>query len=401
VLPYEKGEIHFLPTAAFAELTLPEHLEVVQQSAEQSNSSVIINHQLVLKLFRRLEPGLHPEAEIGSYLTERGFMHTVPLYGVVTRLEEGSTQTLMILQGFIDNQGDAWSWTRNKLERAIREAVADDERASEPKAEARYGAFEELAEFATTLGRRLGELHMVLATPNDDPAFTPEVAGLSHVQHWTQRVTQRVEEALNVLEQHKNTANEAEQRLADIILARRATLMDAIKKMAELAQGSLLTRIHGDLHLGQVLVAHDDAYIIDFEGEPARPLEERRAKDSPLRDVAGMLRSFDYAYAKVEEARPGDNEGADTHTDTSHSVVEQYLLKGRQAFLNAYWLATMEIPHEWKQASGAAAAVDLFVLEKTAYEIAYEAANRPEWLGVPLHGLAALIEQLSPGKPHE
>ena len=401
VLPYEKGEIHFLPTAAFAELTLPEHPEVVQQSAEQSNSSVIINHQLVLKLFRRLEPGIHPEAEIGSYLTERGFMHTVPLYGVVTRLEQGSTQTLMILQGFIDNQGDAWSWTRNKLERAIREAVADDERASEPKAEARYGAFEELEEFATTLGRRLGELHMVLAMPSDDPAFAPEVAGSSHVQHWTQRVTQRVEEALNVLEQHKNTANEAEQRVADIILARRATLIDAIKKMAELAQGSLLTRIHGDLHLGQVLVAHDDAYIIDFEGEPARPLEERRAKDSPLRDVAGMLRSFDYAYAKVEEARPGDNEGADTHTGTSHAVVEQYLLKGRQAFLNAYWLATMEIPHEWKQASGAAAAVDLFVLEKTAYEIAYEAANRPEWLGVPLHGLAALIEQLSPGEPNE
>ncbi|BBI63779.1 hypothetical protein HSBAA_50850 [Vreelandella sulfidaeris] len=401
VVPYEQGEVHFLPTAAFADLTLPEHPEIVQQSAEQSNSSIIINHQLVLKLFRRLEPGIHPEAEIGSYLTERGFTHTVPLYGVVTRLEEGTTQTLMILQGYIDNQGDAWSWTRSKLERAIREAVADEDRGHEPREEDRYGAFEELEEFATTLGRRLGELHMVLAMPSDDPAFAPEVADSSHVENWTQRVTQRVEEALDLLKQHKSSADEAEQQLADTILNRRDALMASIKMMAEMAEGSLITRIHGDLHLGQVLVAHDDAYIIDFEGEPARPLEERRAKDSPLRDVAGMLRSFDYAYAKVEEARPGENEVVDSNTATGHAVVEQYLLRGRQAFLNAYWQATLEMPHEWKKASGAAAAVDLFVLEKTAYEIAYEAANRPAWLGVPLRGLAAIIEQLSPGEPHE
>lgn len=401
VLPYENGEIHFLPTAAFAELTLPEHPDVVQQSAEQSNSSVIINHQLVLKVFRRLEPGIHPEAEIGSYLTERGFAHTVPLYGVVTQLEEGATQTLMILQGYIDNQGDAWSWTRSKLERAIREALAEDEHGSEVHEEDRYGAFEELEEFATTLGRRLGELHLVLATPSDDPAFAPDHAGTSHVQHWTQRVTQRVEEALDILEQNKSAADKAEQQLADSVLSQRARIPGAIKAMAELAEGSLVTRIHGDLHLGQVLVAHDDAYIIDFEGEPARPLEERRAKDSPLRDVAGMLRSFDYAYAKVEEARPSEGEGVDSGADAGHAVVEQYLLRGRQAFLNAYWQATFDIPHEWKKANGAAAAVDLFVLEKTAYEIAYEAANRPAWLGVPLRGLAAIVEQLSPGEPHE
>lgn len=403
VLPFKNGEIHFLPTDAFAGLTLPEHSEVVPQGAEQSNSSVIINHQLVLKLFRRLEPGIHPEAEIGRYLTERGFAHTAPLHGEVTRLDEhGVPQTLMILQGFIDNQGDAWSWTRTTLGRAIREAMAGDEQRSElGRKEMGYGAFKELEDFAATLGRRLGELHMVLAMPSDDPAFTANVAGPSHVEHWKQRVTQRVEEALDLLERHQGATEEAEQQLASTILAQRARLLASIETLAELAEGSLITRIHGDLHLGQVLVAHDDAYIIDFEGEPARPLEERRAKDSPLRDVAGMLRSFDYACAKVEEAQHGGMEGTDSTADIGHDVVEQYLLRGRQVFLNAYWLATQDIPHEWEKSSGAAAAVDLFVLEKTAYEIAYEAANRPAWLGVPLRGLAAIVEQLSPGEPHE
>ncbi len=361
---------------------------------------MVIDHQLVLKLFRRLEPGVHPEAEIGRYLTERGFINTAPLLGEVTQLDEqGTPQTLMILQGFIDNQGDAWSWTRTTLERAIREALAD-EQANEPAQDkARYGAFDELEAFAATLGQRLGELHMVLALPTDDPAFASEMAGPSHTAHWKQRVTERVEEALDVLERHLGAIDAAEQQIATSVLAQRDKLLSSIGYMADLAEGSLITRIHGDLHLGQVLVAHDDAYIIDFEGEPARPLEERRAKDSPLRDVAGMLRSFDYAYAKIEEAQGGYSE-ADS-AGKGHQVVEQYLLRGRQVFLNAYWQATLELPHEWQKANGAAAAVDLFVLEKTAYEIAYEAANRPAWLGVPLRGLAAIVDQLSPGEPHE
>ncbi|QJQ95822.1 MULTISPECIES: maltose alpha-D-glucosyltransferase [Halomonadaceae] len=401
-LPCDVGEIRFLPTSAFSELELPEQPGVVQQSAEQSNSSVIIDHQLVLKLFRRLEPGLHPEAEIGRYLTEHGFEHVAPLHGEVTRFDEqGTPQTLMILQGFIDNQGDAWSWTRTTLERAIREAVTDNETGRDSSREdAVYGARDELERFAITLGRRLGELHMVLASPTDNPAFTPELAGEAQVAYWTQRVTERVEEALALLERHKSAAGEAEQQLASEILAKRDTLLSSIGKMSALAEGSMVTRIHGDLHLGQVLVAHDDAYIIDFEGEPARPLEERRAKDSPLRDVAGMLRSFDYACAKVEEARPG-GDSDEAQIDTGHEVAEQYLIKGRQEFLNAYWQATLELPHEWKQASGAAAAVDLFVLEKTAYEIAYEAANRPAWLGVPLRGLASIVAQLNAGEPNE
>ncbi|MBS9402800.1 maltose alpha-D-glucosyltransferase [Halomonas sp. TRM85114] len=399
-LQTSSGEIRFEPTATLAEMELPEQPEVVQQSAEQSNSSIIIHQQLVLKLFRRLEPGLHPEAEIGRYLSERGFAHVAPLHGEVTRFDEqGMPQTLMILQGFIDNQGDAWSWTRNTLERAIREAVSDSER--EPgREDGGYGALDELVAFATTLGRRVGELHGVLASPSEDPAFAPGIAGNHHVTLWAQRVRERIEEALVLLERHKSVASDAEQQLAESVLAARDTLLESAGSLAQLAEGSLLTRIHGDLHLGQVLVAHDDAYIIDFEGEPARPLEERRAKDSPLRDVAGMLRSFDYACAKVEEARPG-KETDEAHLATGHDVAEHFLTRGREAFLNAYWLATVDMAHQWKAVSGPAAAVDLFVLEKTAYEIAYEAANRPAWLGVPLRYLAAIVDQLNAGGAHD
>ncbi|PMR73229.1 maltose alpha-D-glucosyltransferase [Billgrantia endophytica] len=398
-LPCDTGEIRFLPTAIFAELELPESPDVVHQTAEQSNSSVVIGRQLVIKLFRRLESGLHPEAEIGRYLTERGFSHIAALHGEVTRFDEqGTPQTLMILQSFIDNQGDAWAWTRATLGRSVREAMADRELGYDRKLdETVYGASEELEAFATTLGKRLGEMHVVLGSPSDDPAFRPEIAHGAHVGQWARRVRERVEEALVLLERHQASCTDAERQLAERILAGRDTLSAAIDPIANLAEGSLLIRIHGDLHLGQVLVAHDDAYIIDFEGEPARPLEERRAKDSPLRDVAGMLRSFDYAFAQMEEAYAG---GEGDEAQAGHDAAEHCLLRARQAFLNAYWQATLALPHEWKHPAGAAAAVDLFVLEKTAYEITYEMFNRPAWLGVPLRGLAAIVEQLSEGEPH-
>lgn len=391
-LPCDEGEIRFVPTPALSELELPEDVDVAHNNVEQSNSSVIIGHKVVLKLFRRLEAGLHPEAEIGHYLSGHGFANVPPLFGEVARRNvDGESQTLMLVQGFIANQGDAWSWTRNALERAIREASEDTEANPE---EGGYGALDELEVFATTLGQRLGELHRVLALPSENPDFAPEQAGDAHVAAWSQRVREQVDKALDLLERHKGSAGEAVQQLAERVLAERDTLLAAIDPLAQQAKGSLLTRIHGDLHLGQVLVAHDDAYIIDFEGEPARSLEERRAKDCPLRDVAGMLRSFDYAGAKMDEAVSG-KASDESAVEIAHGVAERYLLASRRAFLEAYWQSAADIAHRWTAREGAAAALELFVLEKTAYEIAYEAANRPAWLGVPLRGLAAIVDQLS------
>ncbi|MCP1313421.1 maltose alpha-D-glucosyltransferase [Halomonas sp. 707D7] len=397
VLEGAEGEIRFTATPALGAEPWPETFEVIHQSAEQSNSAVVINHQWVLKLFRRLEHGVHPEAEMSRYLSEQGFAHTAELLGEVTRWHGDEPRTLMLLQRFIDNQGDAWSWTHTTLERAIREAILEEPNPDTSREAPRYGAFEELEAFAATLGRRLGELHEVLAAPTEQTDFASQIADAAQVARWKTRVSERVDEALALLERQASS-DETQRALIEGVLARRSALSRAIDTMAELSLGGLMTRIHGDLHLGQVLVAHDDAYIIDFEGEPARPLAERRAKDSPLRDVAGMLRSFDYAYAMAEQAHAHDLEA---DTATASQVMERYLLRGRQAFLNAYWQATLEIPHDWAKPNGPAAAVDLFVLEKTAYEIAYEAANRPAWLGVPLRALAGFVDQLDQGGSHE
>jgi len=391
-LPCADGEIRFMPTPALSELELPEDADVAYSNAEQSNSSVIIGHQVVLKLFRRLEPGLHPEAEISRYLSERGYANVPPLYGEVARRNaNGESQTLMLVQGFIANQGDAWAWTRNALERAIREAGEESEASIE---ESGYRALDELEEFATVLGQRLGELHRMLASPSDNPDFAPELADETHVAAWSRRVCEQIEAALDLLERHKGDAGEADRELVERVLAQRAALLTAVEPLAQRARGSLLTRVHGDLHLGQVLVAHGDAYLIDFEGEPARSLSERRAKDSPLRDVAGMLRSFDYASAKLDEAAVGKS-GDESAVEAAHGVSERYLLASRRAFLEAYWQSSADIAHRFTAAEGASAALELFVLEKTVYEIAYEAANRPAWLGVPLRGLAAVVDQLS------
>ncbi|WP_227370229.1 maltose alpha-D-glucosyltransferase [Halomonas sp. M20] len=387
-LPSTAGEIRFLPTSLMNELELPEQPEVVQQGVEQSNSSIIVNYQVVLKVLRRVESGQHPEAEMGRYLSEQGFANMAPLYGEVARIEEEGSQTLMLLQGYINNQGDAWSWTRTTLERALRDA---EEETQTQAMEESFGARSELEAFAEILGQRLGELHQALAASTQNVDFSPEIADEGQVADWARRIHQQVESALELLSHHRSEAAEAEQRMIDRILEGRDQLLGAIAPLAQQAKGSLLIRNHGDLHLGQVLVANGDAFIIDFEGEPARTLEERRAKDSPYKDVAGMLRSFDYAGVKLEEGQIG-LEGESGSSD-SRALSQQILGECRRLFLEGYDHATQDLPHRLQDDAKAKAALDLFLLEKTVYELAYEAANRPAWLSVPLRGLMTIADQ--------
>ncbi|WP_152206838.1 maltose alpha-D-glucosyltransferase [Marinobacter changyiensis] len=395
-LPCGRSELRFSPTSLLQDLELPADVEVVSQGVEQSNSSIVIGRRVVLKVLRRLQAGVHPEAEIAHYLTDNGFTHVPPFYGDVARHEEGEDpHTLMLAQGYIENQGDAWSWTCNTLERAIHEATLEDVGTLEKG----FGPFDELEAFAAKLGQRLGELHQVLARPSENPAFQPELAGEEQVSLWVRRVGLRVREALDLLHKHARNTSEEDQHLASQVLAQRDGLVSLAETLAHRAKGSLLTRIHGDLHLGQVLVAHDDAYLIDFEGEPARPLSERRAKDCPWKDVAGMLRSFDYAGA-VTGDRATSSEISLNASYQSQEVAGQYRRTGSQVFLENYRQSAAGIAHQWQNADGEEAALQLFLLEKTAYEIAYEAANRPTWLRVPLRGLAAIADQMNKGEGH-
>ncbi|MDQ3594767.1 MAG: maltose alpha-D-glucosyltransferase, partial [Pseudomonadota bacterium] len=391
VLDSTDGEIRFEPTAQLAKLELNDESEVRYLAAEQSNSSVVVGGSLVLKLIRKVSAGVHPELEMGAYLTEAGYEHISPLLGSVIRHDaDGQDNLLMIAQGYLSNQGDAWGWTQNNLERAIRDELAE----AMSEQEQHYNALGELADFAGMLGQRLGEMHLVLAAPTTNKAFKPEVTTLKDSQGWARHVGAQIDHALQLLKQHQTKLNPADQALVSALLEQKKAIASHVQDLAKATVGGLRIRVHGDLHLGQVLVVKGDAYLIDFEGEPARPLPERRGKHSPYKDVSGVLRSFDYAAAMAVNVQ-----GVDQSPEANASrqrVADRYLHEARQAFIQAYHAATTTLAHDWQDAKGQDAALALFSLEKAAYEVAYEAENRPSWLPVPLQGLHGLLSGLKP-----
>ncbi|WP_434604302.1 maltose alpha-D-glucosyltransferase [Pseudomonas sp. R1-7] len=391
VLPCADGELRFEPTEGLAALNLGAEPEVRYLSAEQSNSSVVVGGSLVLKLIRKVASGVHPELEMSAYLTAAGFSNISPLLGSVIRRDaQGEDALLMIAQGYLSNQGDAWEWTQNNLERALRDELAD----AVSEQEQHYNALGELKDFAGMLGQRLGEMHQVLAQPTDNPAFAPQPTSAKEAQAIGKDVAAQVENALRLLKQNQDQLNPADQAMVARLLEHRKTVLAHVQELAGKAAGGLRIRVHGDLHLGQVLVIKGDAYLIDFEGEPARPLHERRGKHSPYKDVSGVLRSFDYAAAMAVQLHTVDST-ADADAARKR-VADRYLVEARQAFVQAYRLAAASLAHEWKDAGGEDAALALFGLEKAAYEVAYEAENRPAWLPVPLHGLYGLLSGLKP-----
>ncbi len=339
----------------------------------------------MLKLFRRVLAGPHPEAEMGRYLTEQGYANAAPLLGEVVRVApDGTLHALAIAQGFIRNQGDAFTWTLELLLRGLSDLVGGDEAAAGDAER-----HEDYTALAALLGRRLGEMHAVLARPSDNPDFAPVPADAEVVRQWTEQVEQQLATAFTALAgPHEWT--EAGALAVDRLLAAREQLTGAVRALAAASAGTMLTRIHGDLHLGQVLVANGEVYIIDFEGEPAKPVEVRRAKNSRLRDVAGMVRSFDYAAAVVE--RKAMESHAHLPDARRHVFLQGFVDQATAAFLAGYREA-MGIEDD----AADRRLLDLFLVEKAAYEIAYEAANRPTWIEVPLHGLARLTDQLLEG----
>jgi maltose alpha-D-glucosyltransferase / alpha-amylase len=398
----QKSEIRFIPTDRLSELDLGERPEISWLAAEQSNSSLIIADAVVLKLVRRLVAGIHPEAEISRYLTKIGYANTAPLYGEVVRVDPaGVPHTLCILQGFIDNQGDAWNWALDYLRRTIDDlALAVEADDGLPDREKEAEAIDGYRMMAGIIGKRLGELHVALAAPTDDPAFAPEPATAEQVQAWIDGTQSMLSSALDLLEPRLDQLTDDTRGLARSLLDRRAALAETVSKLVPADAGALRTRIHGDFHLGQVLVAQGDAFLIDFEGEPARTLDERRQKSSPMRDVAGLLRSFSYASAAAQST----TESAPQQTaDRKRALFERFRAHAAESFLEQYRDAVTQSPQPLVAPGSEQALLDLFLIEKAAYEIRYEAANRPTWLSLPVRGLAALASRLlgDTGTPHE
>ncbi|TAV45050.1 maltose alpha-D-glucosyltransferase (plasmid) [Rhizobium leguminosarum] len=382
------GTLEFLGTEQLDSLDISGELPVHWLSAEQSNSSLLVGDVAMIKLIRHIFPGIHPEVEMTRYLTRAGYDHTAPLLGEVAHTDSsGRRSTLIIVQGAIRNQGDAWNWMLNNLRRGADELVLND-----PAVQPDDDVFRSLISFVAMVGLRLGELHVVLAAKTGDEAFSPVVAGDSEVEAMRKAVAGELAYAMSKLDERDENADPAIDSLATPLLDRRSELAELAGMLAESCRHTLMTRTHGDFHLGQILVSEGDAVIIDFEGEPAKNLTERRAKTNPLRDVAGLLRSLSYLVATAQL----DNDAVIEHdNEVRRETIARFGRNAEEAFLDAYSQAVsvskeLDMPPDQRRR-----VLDAFLLEKAAYEIAYEARNRPKWLPIPLSGLTEIVSRLA------
>jgi trehalose synthase-fused probable maltokinase len=344
-LPSQAGRFGFEASPALAEL-LPggaaeaAGLDERRLAVEQSNSSAVLGDRLFLKLYRLLEPGINPEVEMCAFLTAAGFSHAPILGGAISYLPRaGEPSAAAILQALVPARGDAWSWMLGRL-------------AAGP------GGAAEAVAGVTQIGGITSELHDALASRPAAPGFPARTASAEELAAWRTSAEAQLASAIDGL------GGEVRRRLE----ALRPSIVERLAAI-EAAGATRVTRIHGDYHLGQLLCTEDGFAIIDFEGEPARPLAERRLPGSPLRDVAGMLRSLDYA------ARTAQRSGA------IGFEPELWLPAARAAFLSAYG----------GLAPGEEDLLAAFELEKACYEVRYEANNRPEWTWLPLAALERLL----------
>ena len=330
-----EGTITFEPTEGMEErLRRPPEANVLWLSAEQSNSSLIVDDAVMLKIFRKVSAGVHPEAEMSRYLTKQGFANAPALLGEVVHVSsKGEPNSLAVAQAFVRNQGDAWAWTLDQFNR-----VLDDFSVRDGGNGVGADKIDDYAAMARAIGKRLGEMHAVLSTPTDDAIFAPERADEADVARWCQRATSLLDRAFTSLKRHEIWPEETLKACAKQLLSQQSALTKALERLAKSAIGTAKIRIHGDFHLGQVLVASGDVYIIDFEGEPGRPLAERRAKASPLRDVAGLMRSFDYAAATTLD--PKNVTAARLDAEARENVLKRLRETAQSAFLEAYGAAS-------------------------------------------------------------
>ncbi len=339
----ESGALHGVVTGAFP-ASLPRGLSVRRIGGEQSNTSVVFGEVAIMKTFRRLADGINPEAEITRFLTERArFAHAPRLYGQLEyRRRDGGAATLAVVQAMIPGAGDGWEWLLGEL------------RAGRPALEA-----------IRRLGQVTGGLHHALASGTGDPAFAPEPIADTDLAGWGAAVRGQLDSARTALGDPRSVP-----QVSDLTQA-----LDGLR-------GTQKIRHHGDLHFGQTLRRADgDWVIIDFEGEPLRPLAERRLKHTPLRDVAGVLRSLDYASAS---ARPPGSE----------AWTEAWQRAAAEAFLGGYRAATVDAGFVPTSEAAFRRALAVFEVEKAAYEIVYEANHRPDWVDIPRRGLVSAAARL-------
>ena len=393
-----RGAVEASQTAAFPALRGEGPLEVSRLSADQSNTSLVYGGRLILKLFRRLQPGINPDYEIGVHLTERIRYPRVPaVTGAFTyRMTAEQPTTLGMMQQLVESQADGWRHATDEVSRFF-ESVAGAklpegplpasfaELVATPVPPEIADAMRGYVATAETLGRRTGEVHMALASDSSDAAFTPEPFSKEDLAALTADATAQAHKALDAL---KAAIEPPHRTLPDDLVAQAETLLvnqerwlSQIRNTPPLDFVSAKIRVHGDYHLGQVLWAEGDFYLLDFEGEPARPIAQRRQKQSPLKDVAGMLRSFGYAAYAGLFAHVSTRPGQFAEFEPWARIWQTWASAG---FLQGYSTAVGDAPFIPPEPSQRDALLRLFMLDKALYELNYELNNRPDWVRIPL-----------------
>lgn len=350
---------------------------------EQSNSTALVDQDYVLKLYRHIEPGQNPEIEMGHFLTETAnFGHAPALLGHLEAVHKSGSYALGIVHAFVPNRGDAWRWSTDRI-KIFLDAVAEGSEERDKSLTARR----DYLQWIRKLGCRIAEMHRRLASREDLPAFKPEPIVEGDLDFWIRSLGDRIARVIAKLTEAPLSEND--RLLAERLLLVEPALYDYAADLIRPSLGRCKIRHHSDLHLGQVLVAGDDAVIIDFEGEPSRPLAERRRKAPAARDVAGLLRSLDYAVMAARQQRM--NQGG-LPTPALRALLA-WRDQSTGAFLGAYHEA-MGRSHLWpERTEDAKAMLDFFLLEKAFYEVEYEISYRPAWISVPLQGVLRVLEE--------
>jgi trehalose synthase-fused probable maltokinase len=401
-LPGGRGEVAFLPASRdlLRGAVSSGGLQSAVIGGEQSNTSVAYGKRFVFKLTRRAEPGIAPDVEVGSFLTSRGFAHAPAIRGHIEyRPRAGGAMVIGVLADHIPHECDGWRHALAALERSL------DRSRSLPAADlaVQQGSLLDLATaapldpgdllgeyagVARLLGSRTAELHLALSSDAKDPAFSPEPFGVGSRRALHASITALVREVFALLRRGIDGLPEGTREKARRVLDLEGTALERTEALLELPLASLRLRCHGDYHLGQVLWTGSDFVITDFEGEVARPLDERRAKCSALRDVAGMVRSFHYAAgAALLEARPGATE----ERPALELAARAWSSRAAALFLRSYLDRAGRAPFVPPSRAELEGLLDAHLLEKAVYEVGYELNSRPEWLSIPLDGVLEIL----------
>jgi maltose alpha-D-glucosyltransferase / alpha-amylase len=402
----ESGELSAFPGAAFRKRGRGSDSLLTQVvKADQTNSSIVYGDRFFLKLYRGVDEGINPDLEITRFITERSRFEHVPSFaGALEYRSSGGTPIILgLLQDYVQNQGDAWQFTHDALGRFMERLLISrdelpplprripfyleaDTAELDPEIREYLGHF--YLEMIALLGRRTAQMHLALAAEVQDPVWRPDEFSTLYQRSVYQSMRSLTRRVFMQLRQNREKFEPVLLQRVERVLSSEQEVLSRMAHIMGPRLSALKIRIHGDYHLGQVLFTGKDFIIIDFEGEPARTLSERRLKRSPLRDVAGMLRSFHYAAQTALRREPGSHPGETLQFGPWLEMWQSYI---GGVFLRSYIEALGTSPIVPGNATDLATMLRAFLLEKAVYEIGYELNNRPDWLDIPLAGVEMLL----------